>query len=222
MQALVIGIAGGSGSGKTTVASRIIEKVGVDRISYLKMDSYYIDLAHLPLEQRAKNNFDHPSSIDIDLFIEHVKSLKAGLDVEKPVYDFVTHTRKKETEAVKARPVIILEGILLYENSELVNLIDIKTFIETPSDLRFIRRLMRDIKERGRTPESVVEQYYKTVRPMYKTFVAPTKEIADIMIPWKGYNEAAIDMIIGKVQDALTNKDQLSLSLPLDQPQKTL
>lgn len=204
MQALIIGIAGGSGSGKTTVALKIIEKIGAGRISFLAMDGYYKDLAHLPLEQRAKNNFDHPNSVDIELFIEHVKSLKKGKDIEKPVYDFVTHTRTGKTEKVKAHPVIVLEGILLYENPELRNLIDIKTFVEAPSDIRFIRRMIRDIRERGRTAESVVEQYYKTVRPMYKTFVAPTKECADIIIPWQEYNAVAIDMVISRIEEKLS------------------
>lgn len=203
MQALTIGIAGGSGSGKTTIARKIIECVGANRISFLEMDNYYKDLAHLPVEERAKNNFDHPASLDIELFIEHIKMLKAGIDIDKPLYNFVTHTRKKETSKVKAQPVIILEGILLYENPEVAELIDIKTFVETPSDIRFIRRLMRDIKERGRTPESVAQQYYKSVRPMYKTFVAPTKECADVIIPWQGYNEVAVDMVISRIESGL-------------------
>lgn len=207
MKALTIGIAGGSGSGKTTIGKKIIESVGEHRISFLEMDSYYKDLAHLPLKERAQNNFDHPASIDILLFIEHIKLLKSGIDIEKPEYDFVTHTRKKTTKTVKAHPVVILEGILLYENPEVVDLIDIKTFVETPSDIRFIRRLMRDIKERGRTPESVVQQYYNTVRPMYKTFVAPTKETADIIIPWQGYNEVAVDMVISRVERSIKKKE---------------
>ena len=208
MQALIIGIAGGSGSGKSTIASKIIEQVGEDRISSLQMDCYYKDLAHLPLEERAKNNFDHPASIDIELFTKHIQLLKSGIDIEKPEYDFVTHTRKRITKTIKAHPVIILEGILLYENPEVGKLIDIKTFVETPSDIRFIRRLMRDIKERGRTADSVVQQYYNTVRPMYKTFVAPTKEYADIMIPWQGYNEVAIDMVISRVEFCIAKRKE--------------
>jgi uridine kinase len=206
MQALTMGIAGGSGSGKTTIARKIIETVGDSRISFLEMDNYYNDLSHLPIEERAKNNFDHPASIDIELFIQHIKELKSGNDIKKPQYDFVTHTRRKETQTVKAHPVVFLEGILLYENSKVLDLIDIKTFVETPSDTRFIRRLMRDIKERGRTPESVVNQYYKTVRPMYKMFVAPTKECADIIIPWQDYNDVAVEMVISRIEGSLKKK----------------
>jgi uridine kinase len=206
MKALVIGIAGGSGSGKTTVANRIIDSVGEDNISFLGMDSYYKDLSSLPEDIRIQRNFDHPSSIDVDLFIQHVSELKDGRDIEAPIYDFVTHTRRPEKRLVKAHPVIILEGILLYENATLLNLIDIKTFVEAPSDIRFIRRLMRDIKERGRTTESVVNQYLSTVRPMYKTFVAPTKEFADIIIPWKDYNDVAIEMVISRIRAALRSE----------------
>ena len=208
MQALTIGIAGGSGSGKTTVAERIIERVGADRISFIEMDCYYADLAHLPLEDRSQHNFDHPSAYDIELFTNHIKKIKSGQEVEKPQYDYVTHTRKKTTTTVRAHPVVILEGILLYENDDVTEQIDIKTFIDTPDDLRFIRRLMRDIKERGRTPESVVTQYNNTVRPMHMAFVEPAKEKADIIIPWQGYNEVAIDMVIHRVESCLTNRKQ--------------
>ena len=206
MGVLTIGIAGGSGSGKTTIASKIIEAVGSERISFLEMDCYYKELDHLSVEERAKNNFDHPASLDIELFVEHVQMLKDGIAVEKPQYDFVNHTRKSSTTKVEALPVVILEGILLYENPIVRDYIDIKTFVETPSDIRFIRRLMRDIEERGRTPESVVKQYYSSVRPMYKTFVAPTKEHADVIIPWQGYNEVAVDMVISRVEHCLADR----------------
>ncbi len=206
MHALTIGIAGGSGSGKTTVAKKIIEGIGADRISFLEMDSYYKDLTDVRFDDRTKHNFDHPQSIDIDLFLEHVSNLRNGNDIEKPLYDFVTHTRKKETLTIVAQPVIFLEGILLYENKDVRDLIDIKTFVESPSDIRFIRRLMRDIKERGRSPESVVSQYYDTVRPMYKTFVAPTKEYADVIIPWQDYNDVAVDMFVGRVEHTLKER----------------
>lgn len=211
MTALVIGIAGGSGSGKTTIAQKIIESVGAERISFIEMDCYYRDLSHLPPEERIKNNFDHPSSFDIDLFIEHIRTIKAGIDIEKPQYDYVTHTRRQAASLVKAQQVVILEGILLYENKNVRDLIDIKTFVETPSDIRFIRRLLRDITERGRTTESVVHQYYKTVRPMYKTFVAPTKEYADMIIPWQGYNEVAIDLVISRIENRLKGKSEEGL-----------
>ncbi len=206
MSVLTIGISGGSGSGKTTIASKIIEAVGSERISFLEMDSYYKELDHLSVEERAKNNFDHPASLDIDLYIHHVEMLKSGKSVEKPQYDFVNHTRKLTTTRVESRPVVILEGILLYENPILRDYVDIKTFVETPSDIRFIRRLMRDIEERGRTPDSVVRQYYGTVRPMYKTFVAQTKEYADVIIPWQGYNEVAVGMVISRVEHCLAER----------------
>ena len=210
MEALTISIAGGSGSGKTTVAQQIIEKVGRDRISFIEMDSYYNDLSHLPPEERMNNNFDHPSAYDIDLFIKHIRMLKEGKDIEKPLYDFVSHTRKKETVKVKAQPVVVIEGILLYENEEARNLIDIKTYIDTPKDYRFIRRLMRDIKERGRSAESVVKQYYDTVRPMHMAFVEPTREHADIIIPWQGYNEVAIEMVVHRIEACLAEKKERS------------
>lgn len=203
MKVLTIGIAGGSGSGKTTVAETIINAVGDGRVVFLTMDNYYKDLAHLPLEKRAENNFDHPSSLDMELFAEHVRDLRAGKDIERPVYDFKTHTRTSQTVRVKSSPVIVLEGILLYENKEVTSLIDVKTFIDTPADLRFIRRLMRDIKERARTPESVVKQYMETVRPMHKAFVQPTRELADIIIPWEGYNKVATEMVISRIEEAL-------------------
>ncbi len=206
MRVLTIGIAGGSGSGKTTIAQKIIEVVGADRISFLEMDCYYRSLSHLPKEERAKTNFDHPSSLDMELFVKHIKMLKEGIDVEKPQYDFVNHTRKNTATKVTAHPVVILEGILLYENAELRDQIDIKTYVETPSDIRFIRRLMRDINERGRNPESVVGQYYNTVRPMHMSFVEPTREHADIIIPWQGYNEVAIDMVISRVESVLKRR----------------
>ncbi len=203
MDVLTIGIAGGSGSGKTTIASKIMERVGPERISFLEMDCYYMPLTHLPIEERSQTNFDHPSALDIELFVHHIRELKAGRAVEKPQYDFVNHTRRAETVTVEPKPVVILEGILLYENALVREHIDIKTFVETPSDIRFIRRLLRDIEERGRTPASVAEQYYGTVRPMYKSFVSPTKEYADVIIPWQGYNEVAVDMVISRIEHRL-------------------
>ncbi len=208
MQGLTIGIAGGSGSGKTTIGRKIMKRVGAGRISFLEMDCYYHDLSHLPLEQRLQNNFDHPASLDIELFAEHIRMLKNGIDVEKPQYDFVTHSRVATTTTVKAHPVIIVEGILLYENPAVRELIDIKAYVDTPADLRFIRRLTRDLEERGRTPQTVVKQYAETVRPMHMTFVEPTRELADIIIPWQDYNEVAIDMVIHRVEGGLTSRIQ--------------
>lgn len=209
MQALTIGIAGGSGSGKTTIANKIIERVGSDRISFIEMDCYYKDLSHLSNVERTLHNFDHPSAIDIELFIKHIEMIRAGLEIEKPQYDFVTHTRKNETIRVKPHPVVILEGILLYENTEVRKLIDIKTFVDTPADIRFIRRLVRDINERGRTPDSVVHQYYKTVRPMHMAFTEPSRECADIIIPWQGYNEVAVGMVISRIETCIKQKIEI-------------
>jgi uridine kinase len=208
MKALTIGIAGGSGSGKTTIAQKIINLVGAHRISLLEMDSYYKSLAHLPIDERALTNFDHPAAIDIELFLEHVRQLKNGMDVEKPEYDFVNHVRKDTTIRVKAKPVVFLEGILLYENPLVRDNIDIKIYVETPADIRFIRRLTRDIEERGRSTGSVIKQYYKTVRPMHMAFVEPTREYADIVIPWQGYNEVAIDMVTSRIEACLVKKQE--------------
>ncbi|PIU54696.1 MAG: uridine kinase [Deltaproteobacteria bacterium CG07_land_8_20_14_0_80_38_7] len=209
MASLVIGIAGGSGSGKTTIARKIRDKVGNDRITFIEMDCYYRDLSHLNIDQRIAHNFDHPSSIDIELFIEHIKAVKNGKSIEKPQYDFITHTRLQKTAGIISQPVVILEGILLYENPKVRELIDIKTYVEAPDDVRFIRRLMRDIEHRGRTPRAVVEQYYKTVRPMHETFAGPTREYADMIIPWHDYNEVAIDMVISRIEACLKERKQV-------------
>jgi len=216
MNILTIGIAGGSGSGKTTVARKIKEKVGVKRISFIEMDSYYRDLAHLDPAERAQYNFDHPAAFDIELFIEHLQMLKNGMPIEKPEYSFVTHSREKRTTRIFPQPVIILEGLLLFENKHVRDLIDIKTYVETPADIRFIRRLMRDVKERGRTTDSVVGQYYKTVRPMHQSFVEPTREYADIIIPWQDYNDVAVEMVIHRVEARLSKSDMQLGLLGLD------
>jgi len=208
MKVITIGIAGGSGSGKTTIARKIIDSVGADRICLLEMDSYYRDLSHLPVAERAATNFDHPSSIDIELFLDHIIKLKKGMDIDKPEYDFVIHTRKNTTNKIKSKSVVFLEGILLYENSDVRNNIDIKLYVDTPSDIRFIRRLSRDIDERGRSTDSVIKQYYKNVRPMHMTFVEPTREYADIIIPWQGYNEVATDMVISRIESCLAKREE--------------
>ncbi len=203
MGTLTIGITGGSGSGKTTVSRKIIESVGSQNIVYIEQDSYYKDLSHLSIEERAKNNFDHPASMDLDLMLKHIKQLKSGKKIEKPLYDYTIHSRKKETIIVEPKKVIIVEGILIMEPKELRDLLDVKIFVEAPSDIRFTRRLLRDLQERGRSAESVVEQYLTTVRPMYKAFVSPTKEYADVIIPWQGYNDVAIDVVLAKVRSKL-------------------
>jgi len=199
---LVIGIAGGSGSGKTTVAQEILQRVGPERIAFLQHDSYYKDLSGLPPIQRAEVNFDHPNSLETELLIEHIASLRDGKAVEVPIYDFSTHSRTARTFTVQPRGVILVEGILIFTEAALREMFDVKIFVDTDSDLRLIRRLERDIAERGRTPQSVIKQYQSTVRPMHLEFVEPSKRYADIIIPEGGFNTAALDMVVARV-DAL-------------------
>jgi len=200
---LVIGIAGGSGSGKTTVAQEILNRVGPERIAYLPHDAYYKDLSGLPPAQRAEVNFDHPNSLESDLLARHVELLKEGQPIELPVYDFSTHSRTDKTITILPRRVIIVEGILIFAEPELRRLFDLKIFVDTDADLRLIRRLQRDISERGRTTESVIHQYLKTVRPMHLEFVEPSKKYADVIIPEGGYNTAALDMVTARIETLL-------------------
>jgi len=197
---VVIGIAGGSGSGKTTVAQEILQRVGQDRIAYLQHDSYYKDLSGLPPAQRADVNFDHPNSLDNDLLIQHVEALRHGQAIEVPIYDFAFHSRTSRTFQVSPRRVILVEGILIFAEPTLRGLFDVKIFVDTDPDIRFIRRLQRDISERGRTTESVVRQYVATVRPMHLEFVEPSKRYADVIIPEGGYNLAAMDMVVARIE----------------------
>ena len=199
---LVIGIAGGSGSGKTTVAQEILQRVGPDRIAFLQHDSYYKDLSGLPPTQRAEVNFDHPNSLETELLIEHIAALRDGKAVEVPIYDFSTHSRTAKTFTVQPRRVILVEGILIFTEAALREMFDVKIFVDTDSDLRLIRRLERDIAERGRTAQSVIKQYQSTVRPMHLEFVEPSKRYADVIIPEGGFNTAALDMVVARV-DAL-------------------
>jgi uridine kinase len=200
---LVIGIAGGSGSGKTTVAQEILQRVGPHRIAFLQHDSYYKDLSGLPPAQKADVNFDHPNSLETELLIQHIASLRDGKSVEVPIYDFSTHSRTSETFTVNPRGVILVEGILIFTESALRNMFDVKIFVDTDSDLRFIRRLERDITERGRTTESVIKQYQATVRPMHMEFVEPSKRYADVIIPEGGHNTAALDMVVARIEALL-------------------
>jgi uridine kinase len=206
---LVIGIAGGSGSGKTTVAQTILQRVGPDRISFLQHDAYYKDLSGLPPVQRAEVNFDHPNSLENELLIRHIQQLKKGKVVEVPIYDFSTHSRTDRTFKVYPRSVILVEGILIFAETSLRELFDVKIFVDTDSDLRFIRRLQRDIAERGRNTESVIRQYLSTVRPMHLDFVEPSKRYADVIIPEGGFNTAALDMVVARIETMIkdgTNK----------------
>jgi uridine kinase len=200
---LVIGIAGGSGSGKTTVAQAILQRVGPDQIAFLQHDSYYKDLSALPPAQRAEVNFDHPHSLETNLLIQDISALRAGQPVEVPIYDFATHSRTSRTFTVAPRRVILVEGILIFAEAALREIFDVKIFVDTDSDIRFIRRLQRDLSERGRTTDSVIRQYQSTVRPMHLEFVEPSKRYADIIIPEGGYNLAALDMVVARVQALL-------------------
>jgi uridine kinase len=197
---LVIGICGGTGSGKTTITSRIIEALPQQSVQILQQDHYYKDLPQLPEDVRVSRNFDHPASIDLPLFIEHVRQLREGRAILRPVYDFTQDRRLEKTEWLESRPALIVEGILIFENEALRELMDIKIFVDTDADIRFIRRLGRDIRERGRTVESVVSQYMSTVRPMHLEFVEPSKRYADVIIPEGGYNEVGIDLVIQKIR----------------------
>jgi uridine kinase len=194
--AVVIGVAGGSGSGKTTVVRRIVESLGDDRVTVVDHDRYYHDRSELRLEERAALNYDHPDSLDTELMVRHLLELRAGCDVEMPVYDFARYARRGVTEIAPARRAIIVEGILIYTDAALRDLMDIKVFVDTDDDTRFIRRLRRDVAERGRTMESVIEQYLGTVKPMHLEFVEPSKRYADVIIPRGGHNAVAIDMLL--------------------------
>ncbi len=200
MKPITIGVAGGTGSGKTTVALKILERVGFDRIAYLPHDAYYRDASNLPPAERSQLNFDHPDALDNDLLIQHLRQLQAGHAVDIPVYDFKTHTRLAETRRVEPQPVILVEGILIFADKRLRDLMDVKIFVDADADLRFIRRLQRDISERGRAPESVISQYLRTVRPMHLEFVEPSKRYADVIIPEGGFNEVAIEMVAARLR----------------------
>ena len=196
MTPLVIGVAGGSGSGKTTVVRRIVDAVDNSRVTVLDHDRYYRDRNDLRLEERAALNYDHPDSLETDLMVRHVNDLREGRAIEAPVYDFARHARKDATEAIEPGRAMIVEGILIYTDSALRKLMDVKVFVDTDDDIRFIRRLQRDIAERGRTVQSVIEQYLGTVKPMHLEFVEPSKRYADIIIPRGGHNTVAIDMLL--------------------------
>ena len=200
MKPLLIGLAGGTGSGKTTVARRIYESLKGINVLVLQQDAYYIDLSHLPLEERKEINFDHPSAFDSELLIKHLEKLIRGQEIEKPIYSFTDYTRKKDTEKVFPRDIIILEGILVLEEERIRNLLDIKIYVDADEDERFIRRLIRDTKERGRSMDSVIEQYLNVVKPMFLQFVEPSKRYADIVIPQGGLNDVAIDIIVSKIK----------------------
>jgi len=203
--ALVVGIAGGSGSGKSTIVNALVSQLGALNVSFLHHDSYYKDLNHLSFSERAASNFDHPDSLETLLLVQHIEKLREGQPIEVPTYDFTTHTRCKETTSVEARSVVIVDGILIFWESTLRELFDIRIFVDTDPDIRFIRRLKRDVKERGRSVESIVTQYETMVRPMHLEFVEPTKRYAHIIIP-EGFNTVALEMVSGSIREKLHEK----------------
>jgi len=203
VQPLTIGVAGGTASGKTTVARRLVERLGTHPVAVLDQDSYYRDLADLALEERARFNFDHPDAFDTALLVRQLEELRAGKAVDKPVYSFTQHTRTGETVRVNPGDVVILEGILILALQPVRELLDVKVFVDSDADVRVLRRVSRDIKERGRDFDGVVEQYFRTVRPMHFGFVEPSKRYADIIIPHGGLNDIAIEMVAGAVQKRL-------------------
>jgi uridine kinase len=200
---LIIGIAGGTGSGKTTVARAILDRVGADHIAVIPHDAYYKDLTSLSPILRSQVNFDHPDSLDTSLLIEHLQQLRDGLSIDLPVYDFKTHTRTQKTIHIDPKPVVMVEGILILMEPVLRELLDIKIFVDTDADIRFIRRLQRDIAERGRTSDSVIRQYLDTVRPMHLEFVEPSKRYADVIIPEGGLNTVAMDILVARIKTLL-------------------
>jgi uridine kinase len=206
---VVIGVAGGSGSGKTSVTKSIYDSFKGHSILMLEQDFYYKDQSHLPFEERLKTNYDHPLAFDNDLLIEHIHKLINHEAIEKPVYDYAVHTRSNQVINVEPQDVIILEGILVLEDERLRDLMDIKLFVDTDADLRIIRRLLRDIKERGRSIDSVIDQYIGVVRPMHNQFIEPTKRYADVIIPEGGHNHVAIDLMVTKIQTILEQKSFL-------------
>ena len=200
---MIIGICGGTGSGKTTLARKIIESVGQGEVILVEQDSYYRNLSDMPLDERHEANFDHPDSIDSEMLVNHLKRLRGGQAIEMPIYDFVTHTRSDESEHIEPKPVVIVEGILIFAESRVLDLLDVRVFVDTPDDIRLIRRLKRDINERGRSFERTLWQYEHTIRPMHFEFVEPSKRHADIIIPEGGNPEITSEFICGLVREKL-------------------
>jgi len=204
MRPIIIGVAGATGSGKTTVSQTILRRVGEERIAYIPHDAYYRDLAHLPSNLRKQINFDHPDSLETGLLVEHLGWWRQGRPIEVPIYDFTAHIRTHHTRHVEPGRVALVEGILVFAEPGLREMFDVKLYVDTDADICFIRRLRRDIAERGRTMESVVEQYLSTVRPMHLEFVEPSKRYADVIIPEGGYNQVALDMVVAQIERLLS------------------
>lgn len=200
---MFIGICGGTGSGKTTIARAIVDAVGAENVVLIEQDSYYRNLADMPLDERHQANFDHPDSIDSDMLVNHLLRLKQGNSVEMPLYDFKSHTRSNRIETIVPKPVVIVEGILIFAETRVLDLLDVRVFVDTPDDIRFIRRLQRDISERGRNVDSVIGQYYRTVRPMHHEFVEPSKRHADIIIPEGAQTGVSVEFLCSLVREKL-------------------
>ncbi|CAM3498269.1 MULTISPECIES: uridine kinase [Brevibacillus] len=209
---VLIGVAGGSGSGKSTVAGELFRQFQYDSVAMIEQDSYYKDQSHLSTEDRVKTNYDHPLAFDNDLLMVHLQELLQGRAINKPIYDFKVHNRKTETIRVEPKDVIILEGMLILEDERIRDLMDIKVFVDTDADVRIVRRIVRDIEERGRSLDSVVNQYLSVVRPMHLQFIEPTKRYADVIIPEGGYNRVALDLLSTKISNILLDKRQLANS----------
>jgi len=205
MTPVIVGVAGGSGSGKSTVVHKLLAALGPEQVALLEQDAYYRDRRELSPEERAALNFDHPDAIDEALLVEHVRALKAGGPVASPKYDFVHHARRSETSAVPSRPCVVVEGILVLASDGLRDLLDLRLYVETDADLRFIRRLRRDVQERGRTVESVMAQWEETVRPMHLQFVEPSKRHADLIVPEGGENTVALDVILAHLRSVVAS-----------------
>lgn len=203
---IVFGVAGGTSSGKTTIARAILDAVGASQIAYLPHDAYYADRSDLSFEERTRLNYDHPNSLETKLLVKHIQRLLHGKPVYVPVYDFTEHRRTEETVLVEPSPIILVDGILIFTKRKLRELMDIKVYVDTDADVRFIRRLARDVQERGRTPESVVQQYLETVRPMHLKFVEPSKRHADVIIPGGGYNRVAMGMVVSQLHAMLAEQ----------------
>jgi uridine kinase len=204
---MFIGICGGTGSGKTTIARAIVDAVGAERVVLVEQDSYYRNLADMPLDERHQANFDHPDSIDSDMLVNHLMRLKQGLTVEMPLYDFVTHTRSDRIAIIEPRPVVIVEGILIFSEPRVLDLLDVRVFVDTPDDIRLMRRLRRDIMERGRTFERTLEQYERTIRPMHFEFVVPSKRYADIIIPEGAQYGVSVRFLCSLVREKLGEQE---------------
>jgi uridine kinase len=203
---MIIGICGGTGSGKTTIARAIVDAVGAEQVVLVEQDSYYRNLADMPLDERHQANFDHPDSLDSDMLVNHILRLKQGLAVEMPLYDFATHTRSDRIEVIEPKPVVIVEGILIFAEPRVLDLLDVRIYVDTPDDIRLMRRLRRDSAERGRTFERTLDQYERTIRPMHFEFVEPSKRHADVIIPEGGQTSVSVELLCGLVRERLSEQ----------------